>query len=387
MEIYISKQKNNSFAFFYKQDGLFFIHKIEIPAKFQVIDNELLRFAIINSPLEFKTSVRVIGVSASSSLITNLSNIFKIDILCSVNDEFSNPQHRQKVGSDPIFLGFSGGFDSMAAKAILPKDQLQCVSIDFGGNFQRESEFFKTLDTDIIKWDIRNERLNSLRKFNESQNWRFMLSPLCLLRENGSNIVISTGTILEAAPFWMNPDKRNELKSYSDFGYGIGVSLINPVSGISEYGTTKIVYQTYSEKMVMSSLYSLASPSSFKFYRKKCLLAAVQNNPNLISKKDLVKKHSLGQSFADDLICLYFCWKFGVDWAKEFFADNIPDNLKLHDMAFFEKLNVNNLNIIDPELREYLIKKILSYGIEAYSEEDYLNLGLVGKQLMSKNFI
>lgn len=283
-------------------------------------------------------------------------------------------------------MGFSGGFDSMAAKAILPMEQLQCVSIDFGGNFKRESEFFKTLDTNIIKWDIRNERLNSLRKFNESQNWRFMLSPLCLLRERNSNIIISTGTILEASPFWMNPEKRNELKYYSDAGYGVGVSLINPVAGISEYGTTKIVNQTYSEDIVMSSLCSLASPTSFKFYRKKCLLAAVKGNPNLIQKKDLVKKHILGQSFADDLICLYFCWKFGIDWAREFFADNIPSKLKLHNMAFFEKLNTNNLKIIDAELRECLINKILSYGIEIYSEDDYLNLGLVREQLISKDF-
>lgn len=274
----------------------------------------------------------------------------------------------------------------MAAKAILPAEQVRCISIDFGGYFQREADFFRTLDTQVITWDVRGERLNSFRKINERANWKFMLSPLTLLRGKRPNIMIGTGTVLDSSPFWTNPIKKREPIYYVDGGYGVGVSLVHSVGGLSEHMSAKIVWQTYGSDLFMRSLYSLALPTSLKIYTKKCLFATIQNDPNLISKRDITQKYVLGRAFADDITCLYFCWKFGVEWVKEFYADNVPDNLRVYDMSFFEKLNTNNLMLLDPELRAYVANKIMSYDIEPYTEYDYINLGLVREQLISQNF-
>lgn len=72
------------------------------------------------------------------------------------------------------------------------------------------------MDTIIFEWDIRTERLNLIKRFNESRHWRFMLAPLSLLKGNADNIVIATGTIMEAAPYWMH-NRHSELKTYNHF--------------------------------------------------------------------------------------------------------------------------------------------------------------------------
>lgn len=353
----------------------------------KVKDNDLFRVLISSSPFDFSSDnyIEVKGLKISPYLKDYFEKLYKIQINCDVSDDDELKGKDIIYSNDIIFLGFSGGFDSLAAKQVLPNNT-QCVSIEYGGAFQRESDFFKMLDTTIIKWDLRNYRDNSYPKFKESMNWRFMVAPITLFRGKGNkaNIIISTGTILEASPFWFTSDKRKVFESYSDFGLGKGVSLINPLAGITEYSTTKIVLNSFDDSFVFNSLKSLAPLDSFKYHRKICLIAAVKNDySNVPIPKE---RHKLGSSFADDLFTLYFCWKFGLAWAKKFYAENIPDDIQIHNMSFIEKLNTRNLMVLDEGFRDYIVKKILRYDIDVYVDEDYKNLELVKIQLIDKKF-
>lgn len=387
MKIFVSKQRNNIFSFFYLSDTNhdYFCHNLSIPMGHNVKDNDLFRVLINSSPFDFSldNQLFISGLSVSNILKSYFENSYKIKIECDILEEDELIGRETIQPSDTILLGFSGGFDSLAAKKILP-DNTKCISIEFGGAFQRESDFFNKLDTTIIKWDLRNYRESSFPKFKESANWRFMVAPITLYRKN-QNVIISTGTILEASPFWFSSAKRQEFKYYSDFGLGKGVSLINPLAGITEYATTKIVLNSFEQSFIMDSLKSLAPLDSFKYHRKLCLISAVKND---FSEIPIPKqKHKLGSGFADDLFTLYFCWKNGIEWTKKYYAENIPDKIVIHNLSFVEKLNERNLNLLDIIFKNNIIKKINNYGIQSYSQDDYTSLEYVRKQLISKNYI
>ena len=63
---------------------------------------------------------------------------------------FHNKDFKKKY-----MLSFSGGFDSLAALALLPPDETTLVSIDFGGWFDRERLFFEKFHTNIVKTNFR----------------------------------------------------------------------------------------------------------------------------------------------------------------------------------------------------------------------------------------
>lgn len=372
MRIYISKQEENIFIFSYYHQDEFFSHRIKVPKKLSVNDNDLLRLAIFSNPFE-ANSIEIIGIQVNKTLIENLNNILSKTILCDNYDkeEFAILKY---IDKEEVFLGFSGGFDSMAAKAILPNST--SVSIDFGGHFEREALFFNNLDTNIVDWDIRNKRTNSTPKFDEGKNWRFMLAPLTLFRENKPNILIATGTIMEASPYWLQLGNKSESNYYSHSGYGAGVSLFNPVAGLTEISTALIVSKAYSKEVVESSLCSLAAPTTFKFHRKKALLALVNNKVYIPEVK-----YKFGSAIADDFLTLYFCWKFGKKWVKENYSLNFPDDTPNFDMSFVERVNTQNMLHIDNNFREHLLANLNKFGIFPFNENDYINLALVNQYL------
>lgn len=372
MKLYVSKQEGNIFIFSYHELNDFFSHRLEVPKRLNVNDNDLLRLAIFSNPFD-DNLIEVHGLKANEKIIAELSHISGKNILC---DSYSREEFTQieSLKDQEIFLGFSGGFDSMAANAILPKSTK--ISIDFGGDFAREALFFRKLDTNIVNWDLRNKRTNSLPKFNEGKNWRFMLAPLTLFRENKPNMVIATGTIMEASPYWMQTGNKGESKYYGHAGYGSGISFLNPIAGLTEVTTTLIVNKFYERNVVKDSLISLAAPTTFKFHRKKSLLA-IANNEIYIPEV----KYRFGSSMADDFLALYFCWKFGKKWVQDNYSPNLPDDIPNVDMSFVEKVNTENMLHIDKEFREILLNNISSFGIEFFNANDYTNLSLVNQYL------
>lgn len=383
MKIYISKQDSNVFSFLYINKEDFFVHHLSIDNTSVVDNDDLLRVSIISTPFVIEEPIQIYGIEVSKKIITNFSKLLNIAIDCKTHDNDSY-KPLEKISPDSvIYLGFSGGFDSLAAKSILPKST-KCVSIEFGAAFKRESDFFIKFDTNIVSWDLRKQRTNSLLKYKENINWRFMLAPISLFKGSQSNIIIATGTILEASPFWFTSENRKPLKTYSDFGFGIGISLINPIVGLTEYATTLIVCKDYSLDVVQDSLKSLAPRDSFKYHRKLCLIATISNDFSEI--KPPQKKHVLGSSFADDFLTLYFCWKKGKAWVKSYYADNITDDTIIHDMSFVEKIHERNMNVLDTDFKKNILEKIREYGLDSYTQDDYENLDLVREQLLTKQY-
>lgn len=72
-----------------------------------------------------------------------------------------------------VILSFSGGFDSIAAKELMP-DDTHLVSLDLGGWFKREASYFKKFNTITVTTNIRQvpDQLTALAR----NNWLFMAS-------------------------------------------------------------------------------------------------------------------------------------------------------------------------------------------------------------------
>lgn len=372
---------NENIIFHYTFKNKNFTHTMRFSKKVLILDDDIFRVAMLCIPFENFGEVLVENCTVSRELLSFFEKELNCTIYCTIakNNEKNNKLIPSKVNEEDVVISFSGGFDSLAAYALMPNSKL--VSIDFGGNFSREATFFKKFPVEIVEWDIRLPRQEEIKKFPESKKWRFMLAPATMLGNKPFSF-IATGTILEASPFWLNPAKRKAFSSYSNFGFGPGISILNVVSGLSEFGTTAIVIHKYGDEIVQESLHSIAAPESFKIHRKKCLIAAVNNN----TKKILIPKlkYRFGSSIADDLITCYLIWKFSRQWVEKFYAENIPQNLVIPDMSFFEKLNVNNLSLLDPNLQEKLIHRIKSFGIDIYTSNDMDNLKVAYDQLMKK---
>ncbi|MBA1204436.1 hypothetical protein G7009_22225 [Pseudomonas capeferrum] len=368
MQIIISKEIGR-IKFLYEEAEECFAHEILYPEYLSPTDDAVFRVALLARPRNSST-YSVSGVIPNASSVDFFEKTYncKIDAL---TDDVS-PKGPAKQLADDVYLCFSGGFDSIAARAILP-ESTKLVSNEFGGAFERESVFFKTFDTNVIQWDLRRTRTNGQPKFNETTDWRFMLAPALLFKHADKPITLATGTILEASPFWYAGQSKPNFQSYSSFGFGPDVSVINPVSCISEYATTLIAAKQLSAESLSDSLDSLAAPASLKRYRKEVLIALAQNSTVPTPRLDM-PKHLFGRGLGDDAIALYLVWKLGRDWVLSNYCSNIPSNSRYLDMSFFERIHVNNLNCFHDMDKQAILEKLESFGLSIYSDNDYLNL-------------
>lgn len=100
-------------------------------------------------------------------------------------------------------LNFSGGVDSLAAHRLLG-NKVKKISIDFGGRFSREANWFQKWDTFTVKTNLRD------KPFSEHVDWRFMAAA-ALLHSDYLNISgIYWGTVLEASPFWFTTEQKTD---------------------------------------------------------------------------------------------------------------------------------------------------------------------------------
>src|SRR5699024_6541660 len=84
-------------------------------------------------------------------------------------------------------LNFSGGFDSMAALALEPNAHL--VSLDFGGRFSRERQFFEKFQPNIIETNLVDLKLNRY-------SWTFMGIGALLFRDELNISSYAFGSIM-----------------------------------------------------------------------------------------------------------------------------------------------------------------------------------------------
>ncbi|WP_438280343.1 hypothetical protein [Pseudomonas alabamensis] len=368
MQITVNKMAGKT-SFLYEGAGINFIHELSYSEHLAPTDDSLFRIALLARPANDAT-YSVTGVAPPSSSIDFFEKSYKCRIHATACDT-PVPGPAKALAND-IYLCFSGGFDSIAAKAILP-DSVKLISNEFGGAFERESVFFKKFDTTVVQWNLRRPRSDGLPKFNESIDWRFMLAPGLLLKQEGKPITLATGTILEASPFWYAGQTKPGFQSYSSFGFGPDVSVINPVSCISEFATTLIAARQLSPELLNQSLDSLAAPKSLKRYRKEVLIALAQDR-SVGAPHPEMPKHSFGRGIGDDAVALYLTWKLGRDWVVENYCSDIPICSKYLDMSFFERIHENNLNCFNEEDKKSLLKRLADFDLDIYDKNDYDNL-------------
>lgn len=369
-------QSGATFKLQYRDFDIDFTHHISYPKSLNIKPADLFKLAIFSRPKN-SDYYTIIGTSIDEKHKEFIEKNLNCSILGNTHGARYSPSPIRSLPTNS-YLCFSGGFDSIAAKYLLG-DQIPMLSVNFMGDFSRESRFFERFEPLIFEWKIRGEQPVNSTLFNENRDWRFLISPGLLLQDS-QPLALFTGTILEASPFWFSGRPRSEFSQYYQGILGDGATLISPVSGLSEYGTTLIANRYLSVSDLTESLASLASPNSFKHYRKEVLLAIIKNTA-LPKRRTQVTKYSFGKNFSEDVISLYILWKAGIEWASENYVDNIPREYQQIDMSYFEKINLENLKFIDPELRQTLLSKMQELGLKIATNDELNNINQTNKFL------
>lgn len=274
-----------------------------------------------------------------------------------------------------IALNFSGGFDSLAAKYLMPKNTI-LTSMDFGGRFAREGVFFRKFNTNIVKTNLLDTHL----RYN---SWSFMGISSILFSEYYNIKYITFGGILEAS---INNISNNPVAMKNiTFPPLKAAGLINApyTLGITEIGTAMTILH-HSPELVEMSLDSLANPGESKKYRKQLITHIVSNKMNIgikINKFDEPNhKLSFGKNFADDFLLFYFVKNLEKGLTLRLF-DSIPDEIyelsEKSSFTFYERLNPNFLVNFPQELRGELLKNTSDVGIIPYTKQDWTELNEV----------
>lgn len=240
-------------------------------------------------------------------------------------------------------LNFSGGFDSLAALALLG-DETPKVSIDFGSRFARERAFFSKFDTAIVSTNARD--------FEKS--WTFMGVGAILLADYFGAGYLSFGSILEASPWGMVAKEKR--KQGNPLFSNIGLRETNPLGGMTEFGTALVAARAF-PSLIEDSLSSLADSHTEKYKRKLLLLQRVAESaddvvtPLQVAAPTLKEPIEFGSQFAADFLAPGM-WKHckGTDWMRcpkgfnswvadkklDFYWREIPD-LDPHPVASMER--------------------------------------------------
>lgn len=268
-----------------------------------------------------------------------------------------------------IALNFSGGFDSLATLALLP-EETKLVSMDFGGAFQREADYFRSFDTAIIQTNFRDQGF-------AKNAWQFMGIGTLLLRDYLEIGAYSFGSILEASP-WNFASKDHANMPQPVFA-AAGMRQVNPALGLTEIGTVMLLVKYYPDE-VLASLKSLAAPGSEKLNRKIMLLNIVQDlletDIGVTIQQDRLTPHfEFGRSLATDFLALYIMKKKGQEQADQLVSEIPPsatDFVASRSLNFYERLNTIFADSLLKDDRNRLYTQCLGAEILPYSEKDWI---------------
>lgn len=369
MLVVIDKE-HPKYHFSYSDVELQFTHTLTVPFEHAPTDDALFRVSMYSRPKN-SSFYKVSGVSVSEFNKLSFEEALNCQIEILTYSENLQPKTITECPANTV-LSFSGGLDSIAAKVVLGSSA-KLMSIDFGGDYAREAKFFKNFDTSIFKWELRGHRPEQKSRFNEGTDWRFLISPALIMSDGKTPLGVATGTILEASDFWFSGKIRRSFTSYAQKTLGPGVVILHPVACLSEFGTAMVAVKNLSSSDLLASLDSLASPGFFKYYRKQVLISIV-NESTLPKRNGRIKKYKFGSSFSDDMVALYVAWKAGEAWSLENYIEYLPEGWNRLDMSFFEKINVENLKVLDPSLADKILSKLLENGLKKALPEDLKNL-------------
>ncbi|MFF2676977.1 hypothetical protein ACFVRT_10330 [Arthrobacter koreensis] len=337
-------------------------------------DNDLLAIAI-STLLGTKYSNLTLDLAISDEARTKLSDLISAPVQAKRSGTYMSPPI-----SSGTTLNFSGGFDSLAAKVLLPEDA-KLVALDFGGAFERERTFFDTFNPSVISTDFR-------AKGFARNSWSFMGIGSILLRDYLGVDTYSFGSILEAAPFNLSPNLR--FKGAADpWMAAAGMRKLNPVLGLTEVGTAMLLNE-YVPDLVRESLVSLAAPKSEKFTRKVVLQALAEHavgsrRRGYLFDVDQPSPHQcFGDSFATDFLALYILKKAGrevVGWLVSDIPSEIISAVQSMDLNFYERLNTNFYGSMEIPDVQRIYHRCLQAGILPYDQNDWREFAAVTKMI------
>ncbi|MGW2673447.1 hypothetical protein OG312_00375 [Kocuria rhizophila] len=238
-----------------------------------------------------------------------------------------------------LALNFSGGFDSLAAQALLPRET-HLISLNFGGPFAREHEFFKDFPTYTITTNFRDLGFSL-------NTWSFMGIGSILLRDYLNLGMYSFGAILEASPWHFNAaTKSGDLKQ--GWFNAAGLKVFNPVIGMTEVGTAMIILR-HRPELAMRSLSSVAAAGSLKHLRKLLLLHAARDITDVHIDLEPVDTDQppmgvFGRDLANDFLSLYLHKHGGSGHARLLVGDlpqSVVQAIRPLSLDFYRKINTN----------------------------------------------
>lgn len=289
---------------------------------------------------------------------------------CPLTSERSSEPLSAGVARGGHALSFSGGFDSLAALSLLPEGA-HLISMDFGGWFEREREFFVRFEPHIVSTNFRAMGFGR-------RSWLFMLSGVVLLRDHLDLASFTTGAILESSPwnFQSNIDSEPAAPELLEV---LGMRRVHTVNGLTEVATTMLAMRHFAS-LIEDSLRSLAAPGSGKLVRKQMLVTSLYEDERatLPSRPtyEAPEKPPLrfGESLADDMLMPYMVQHSGEAAARALMED-IPDemfelasDLKL---SFYERYHPGFYRKFHPRERMALAAGFAEAGIDAFGERDW----------------
>lgn len=279
-----------------------------------------------------------------------------------------------------LILNFSGGFDSLAAKYLMPNNT-KLVFMNLGGMFAREEKM-------VQEFSHHQVQTNLIDTHFRKNSWTFMGIAAILFHDYLNAKYITFGNIIEATPmnvFNIQSVSKNTTPSCFE---AANMNNAPYVLGLSEIGTALVVMRS-NKDIIYPSLNSLANDGEIKKYRKQLIIHILNQKFNMnlpIETFSLPEiKITFGQRFADDFLCFYFLKNCDVELVKQLF-ENIPESVitltKQLSLNFYEKFHTQFLEYFPIELKDDLLNQLTKLNIELYNENDFYEFNLVSQELM-----
>lgn len=274
-------------------------------------------------------------------------------------------------------LNFSGGFDSLAARAVLPEADL--VSLDFGGRFARERPLFELFRPHIVETNLVDLGLNR-------NHWSFMGVGAILLRDELDLGTYSFGSVQAGSlpKLFTGPvdQHRTRMAAAPD------MRIMNPVSGLCEIGAMMIAVLSEPE-LPVRVLESVAHPGETKHHRKHLMLRAVAARLGLdLTLPPSTPPRALarwGANFADDLSALYCLSVLGPEAVAGAYDGGIPETvverITRTDLSFMERFNPHAHAGLPLETRADLHARLIRLGVLPYERTDWLSAATAMKAI------
>lgn len=319
-----------------------------------------------------KYSKIIIDLEISKYIKVHIENFCKSELVTSIKEKTFEETFKDYNG---CLLNFSGGFDSLAAKSLMPEGT-KLVFMDFGGMFAREREALKGFEVFVVSTNLTSTHFTK-------NSWTFMGIGAILFNDLLKCNYITFGNILEATPINIyNSAKVANNPTLSLFS-AVGLTNTPYVLGLTEIGTALIVIRNL-QNMLEVSLKSLAHDGEVKKYRKQLIILSLIRKFKLeIAVPSLIKPNrriDFGKSFADDFLCFYLVKHLNKQELLGLY-NNIPSVVfelaEILNLSFYERVNVSILRNFPLELREELFHNLTKTQIANYKSNDYIELHLV----------